>query len=261
MGFLLFICLLVWFLPSFFAAFSGSDCFTHVRYVHPQEDQSEVFYCGENTKLTVANDIVEKGEGIPPDGYYYQKECVAVCDSNFARRGYDYEAEGYEGVIALFTERYVKNSIQAYSIYAIEYDRENQIAYGFFNLYSRTVGCLSGGGRSNTSKSVLGVYFSYSAKTKTLNILQQIDKGCMVACGMEGCVYVQKQKFYLHPIGRDAQFLCKDIAYNTDGSVSVTFSKNSFLLVMGCEKLIFQKACGICVLGSYNGEVYFNEKK
>ncbi len=262
--FYLHVMLLVYLMPTFLGAVSGSDCFSGVRYVQVDSVQGEVFcwdFTGkENKILTVKEGVVTESVGEPPETYYETHKNVVVQDSSFKCRRYEHEAPGYEGVIALLTSRYVKKSIQAYNIYAIEHDKENQIAYGFFNLYSRTVGCLSGGGNSNTKKIVAGVYFSYAANTKELHVIQEVEKGCMVACGKDGCVYMRNRKFYVKPLNAPEKFLCDNIAHNAEsGDVDVHFSQNAFSLQVSYNKELFKKARKISILASYDGTVYVKD--
>lgn len=196
-------------------ALSGNDR-SDTRYVYMNEADGKItFY---DIKSVYGGDrlVFDKDAGSLALKEATEEICFAdpaVLDGNTFPR-YSFEAiEGYEGLTEKLLELDDREDpyVQAYVLKA-----DDNTAYGFCNVYTSSTGFLSGGGQIDAKKIDRGILFTYSPQTDTLTVLDEIEKGCVVAFNQTRCIYFYKRAYYSKEIGKEnAVKLCEDGAYDT----------------------------------------------
>lgn len=141
-------------------------------------------------------------------------------------------AEGYEslldGVLALAEG---EPHVQAYAI------RTEKGVLGLCNVYTGATGYLSGGGQIDAEKLARGIFFSWDGEEIT--VLDEVQKGGIVAFGPGRFVYFFKRNYYAKAVGaEESAFLCGDVAYDTGvnhtSHASFGFTGEYFLVRFYC---------------------------
>lgn len=124
-------------------------------------------------------------------------------------------AEGYESLFDLLKEKYENGRVKQIQYYAVEYDEENKVAYGFCNLYSSTAGFFAGGGNIDAGKIVGAAYFAYECNSNSINEICYLEKCNVVAFNTEKLIYFRGEKYYAYDCATLTEtFICKDEAYD-----------------------------------------------
>jgi hypothetical protein len=186
---------------------------------------------------------------------------AVLCGNDFPNYTNDY-AEGYEALPELLKSKYESAKVAYTQYYAVEYDSQNKIAYGFCNLYSGACGFLSGGGNICVDKIVAGVYFSYSPLTGEFVELNSYTNCNLVAVNTKGVIYYKDKKYYAN-CGTET-YICDDEAFDTGitnySNVEVLFDSNICIIAMKRGYDHHDKDFMKIVVSTYTANILYSDK-
>lgn len=88
--------------------------------------------------------------------------------------------------------------------------------YGICNVYSDTVGYLSGGGNYAEEEIAYSIYYKYDYINDVMETICKLDKSTMVAYNDDYVVYWKNKKFYSYNIEtQEAKELCDHLSYDS----------------------------------------------
>lgn len=88
--------------------------------------------------------------------------------------------------------------------------------YGICNVYSDTVGYLSGGGNYAEEEIAYSIYYKYDYINDVMETICKLDKSTMVAYNDDYVVYWKNKKFYSYNIEtQETKELCDHLSYDS----------------------------------------------
>lgn len=121
--------------------------------------------------------------------------------------------EGYENIEddILGLNTLGKNSVILTEGYLVD-----DYVYGICNVYSDTVGYLSGGGNYAEEEIAYSIYYKYDSINDTLETICKLNKSTMVAFNKNYVIYWKNKKFYSYNIETEEKTeLCKHLSYDS----------------------------------------------
>ena len=251
------------------AALLGSNSRANTLYVAPVETETAYTYAIQSTygeyNVTLDKDSGEATiEKIGGEHEYYSMDYPTVLCGSDAPRDNDFCGEGYEPLPKLIAEKYENKKIKLVQYYGVEYGEEG-VCRGFVNLYTRTSGYLSGGGRIDAKRIVAGVIFTFNTRSKEFTELYRLNKCNIVAYNESRAIYFRDRKYYVRDLlsGRE-KYLFDDEAYDTGmtnySHASFYFNERHFIANMhhgaNAEKREYDKL----ILTDYDGNVLISKK-
>ena len=248
----------------------GSNSRANTLYLPPTETDTayEYYILSSYGGITVSvdktsgNATIEKSDR--EEEYPAVEYPTVLSGSDAPRHGY-YCGEGYELLPELIKNRYETSQVKLVQYYGVEYG-ESGVCLGFINLYTRTSGYLSGGGRIDAKRIVAGIIFSYDTHSGKFAQLYRMEKCNIVAFGgRERAIYFSNRKYYACdlPSGEET-YLFDDEAYDTGmtnySHVNFYFNERHFIADMhhgaNSEKSEYDKI----VVTDYDGNVLTSKK-
>lgn len=200
-------------------ALYGNDR-SRAEYVHSYEENGKIYFYNVTSMYVDDRDCLAfdplSGTLAFASADPAETTCFAdpaVLDGNTFPRGMLEADEDYEGLTEklLALDGRETPYVQAYALKAADGS-----AYGFCNVYSSPTGMLSGGGQIDVKKVEKGILFTYSPLTDQLTVLEEFERGCVVAFNQTHYVYYFGRYYYAKEIGNaDCVELCEDGAYDT----------------------------------------------